>query len=396
MWQEPKIDWKSNDIPTKDDFYRIEENTKDLKENKLDIDGGDGKDVTVTFAEAATEADITSGDKLSIMFGKILKRLKNIISGTTAVGKAVTLNGLLSTIAELNFVNGVTSAIQTQLNGKAPTNHASTGTSYGIGDANNHGHVKVRNDLVGTETSGATVSPAQITALNNRLVEREQLNVVQITASGNWVVPANVYSVDLVLVGGGSSGSGGSSSGSGGVYGGGRGGNGGEIKYYNNIKVTPGQSIPIIIGAGGAGVSGTNDGNAGGATQFLNSNIFSNGGIAPSKGVGGTNGYPGTGGEYILPLLIGMGYGGGGGGTASSTSSVGGGGGGGGSSAGGTGAPNGATGGTAGTGGIAGSPAPTGSGGNAKVNSGSGGGGLGSNGSGSSGAGGSGICIIIY
>lgn len=141
--------------------------------NKLDKTG-DSKDNKVTFTEAVADADIASGDTHSTLFGKILKNLNtlresiyNIVNGGTTVGKAITLNGLLSSIAELNFVKGVTSAIQTQLNGKAPTNHASTGTGYGIGTSANYGHVKVRNDLLGTETSGATVSPAQIKVLKD-------------------------------------------------------------------------------------------------------------------------------------------------------------------------------------------------------------------------------------
>ena len=55
--------------------------------NKLDKTG-DGSDVTVTFTEASTDTDIASGDKLSILFGKILKRFTNILNGTTKVGYA--------------------------------------------------------------------------------------------------------------------------------------------------------------------------------------------------------------------------------------------------------------------------------------------------------------------
>lgn len=55
--------------------------------NKLDKTG-DGSDVTVTFTKAATDTDIASGDKLSILFGKILKRFTNILNGTTKVGYA--------------------------------------------------------------------------------------------------------------------------------------------------------------------------------------------------------------------------------------------------------------------------------------------------------------------
>ena len=55
--------------------------------NKLDKTG-DGSDVTVTFTEASTDTDIASGDKLSILFGKVLKRFTNILNGTTKVGYA--------------------------------------------------------------------------------------------------------------------------------------------------------------------------------------------------------------------------------------------------------------------------------------------------------------------
>lgn len=220
---------------------------------------GDGKDITVTFIEATTEADIASGERLSVMFGKILKKFKNIISGTTAVGKAATLDGLLSNIAELNFVKGVTSAIQTQLNGKAPTNHASTANTYGIGNASNFGHVKVRNDLAGTETEGATVSPAKIKEVSDRNV----LKTVKLTSSGNWVVPAGVYKVSVILVSGGFGGGNG--------YSGGGGGGGGAITIFCDFPVQPGQSIPYVVGAGGAGGVATNTayyGDRGGNSTF--------------------------------------------------------------------------------------------------------------------------------
>ena len=71
--------------------------------NKLDKTG-DGSDVTVTFTEAATDTDIASGAKMSILFGKILKRfstitskfttvegdISDIVDGTTTVANATT------------------------------------------------------------------------------------------------------------------------------------------------------------------------------------------------------------------------------------------------------------------------------------------------------------------
>lgn len=57
--------------------------------NKLDKTG-DGSDVTVTFTEAATDTDMASGDKLSILFGKILKRFSTITSKFTTVDNSIT------------------------------------------------------------------------------------------------------------------------------------------------------------------------------------------------------------------------------------------------------------------------------------------------------------------
>ena len=57
--------------------------------NKLDKTG-DGSDVTVTFTEAATDTDIASGAKMSILFGKILKRFSTITSKFTTVDNSIT------------------------------------------------------------------------------------------------------------------------------------------------------------------------------------------------------------------------------------------------------------------------------------------------------------------
>jgi hypothetical protein len=47
------------------------------------------------------------------------------------------------TATEIGYLDGVTSAIQTQLNGKAPTSHASTGSSYGYSTDTSAGHCRM-------------------------------------------------------------------------------------------------------------------------------------------------------------------------------------------------------------------------------------------------------------
>ena len=94
-----------------------------------------------------------------------------------------------------------------------------------------------------TVSDGASTSGNTLVTINN-LAAQVAFGTVGNT---NWTVPANVTRVDLLLVGGGGGG--------GGSLGGG-GGAGGLI-YSNNLAVTPGASIPVTVGAGGAG--GPND-----------------------------------------------------------------------------------------------------------------------------------------
>ena len=91
---------------------------------------GDGKDVIVTFTEAAIEAHITSGEKLSVMFGKILKMFK----------------------------------------GKAPNSHTSSGTTYGVGTTANYGHCKTINGLTqSSHVNGNALSAYQGKVLNDKI-----------------------------------------------------------------------------------------------------------------------------------------------------------------------------------------------------------------------------------
>jgi len=67
----------------------------------------------------------------------------------------------------------------------------------------------------------------------------------------NWTVPNGVTSISAVTIGGGGGGAIGDPS----NYG--SGGSGGGLAYGNNISVTPGESLTVIVGDGGASASGT-------------------------------------------------------------------------------------------------------------------------------------------
>ena len=100
------------------------------------------------------------------------------------------------------------------------------------------------------------------------------------SGSGNFVVPAGVYSLEVEMVGGG---------GGGGFSASAKGGGGGGY-CYKRWSVTPAQSIPYAVGA--AGTRGTNYGSPnstdGGDTTFNTTQIAEGGTKGDSAGAGGT------------------------------------------------------------------------------------------------------------
>jgi hypothetical protein len=131
---------------------------------------GDGKDVTVTFTEAATRTNIATGEKLSVLFSKVKKYFTDLKTvaftgnysdlngtpsslpangGTSAAcsGNAATATKL-QTARQINGVNfdGSSNIVVTDTT-KASINHASTGTGYGIGNEVQYGHVALQASL---------------------------------------------------------------------------------------------------------------------------------------------------------------------------------------------------------------------------------------------------------
>jgi len=108
--------------------------------------------------------------------------------------------------------------------------------------------------------------------------------------SYTFTVPNNVYYVNVLCVGGGGSG----------AYNIGKrgGGAGGGLGWKNFIPVIPGQQIPVVVGNGGAGVSGVVTGvagNNGGDSYFMDTST-----VAGFGGGGGTStGLVAQGGSYV-------------------------------------------------------------------------------------------------
>ena len=111
------------------------------------------------------------------------------------------------------------------------------------------------------------------------------------TSFGNYtfVVPAGYTSVSVVCIG--AAGSGGNLSAP--SYATGGGGGGGELRYKNNITVTPGNSYTVVVGRQYQNAAQGN-GYDGGASTFNSSTCVANGGKGgnsfPNNGAGGDGG----------------------------------------------------------------------------------------------------------
>lgn len=240
--------------------------------------------------------------KLLLSLESVINSINNIINGTTKVGNADKLDNKDS--------SEFASASHTH-SGYAPTSHAADGSTYGLGTNALYGHVALSDSLTSTsgQTSGVAATPAAIKAAHDKIIK--DYTTVVITASQSWTVPANVYSVDVFLMGGGAGGTGGGAAK--GQYTSHSGGSGGSSALYGTImgfKVTPGESIPIVIGGGGAGgnggvVSATTGsqygitGSAGGGSSFKNIGIYT----GSANGTGG-NGSVGVASNGILTSII--------------------------------------------------------------------------------------------
>ena len=114
---ESKVDTNESDIESK---------YTNLSNNKLDKTGN-ASNVTNTFAQASTLATLTSGEKLSVSLGKIMKAITDLIShignksNPHTVTKAQVGLGNVDNTSDVN--KPISTAVQAALDGKAPASH---------------------------------------------------------------------------------------------------------------------------------------------------------------------------------------------------------------------------------------------------------------------------------
>jgi hypothetical protein len=109
--------------------------------------------------------------------------------------------------------------------------------------------------------------------------------------SYNFIVPDGVYSISFVVVGAGGGGGGGSGSNSG------NGAGGGALAYRNNVAVTPGQSIAVVVGAAGNnGAKSNGSGTAGGNSSVTVGGVLTQAGGGSAGQSASVSAFGGSGG----------------------------------------------------------------------------------------------------
>lgn len=148
-WIEPFVSWLASHIPTKDDFNRIEGNILYLYVNKVTkVEGKNLSTNDYTTIEKDKLADIELGARKSMPASEILTELKTV-DGPGSGLDADTLDGNNSSAF-------------------APSSHASSDTTYGVGTTANYGHVKTINGLTqASHVNGTALSAYQGKVLND-------------------------------------------------------------------------------------------------------------------------------------------------------------------------------------------------------------------------------------
>lgn len=347
------------------------------------LDNGEGGTVQVTFndtsvdttptylnftLQTATSANEGTGSTFRVT-------ARNIEPGTTF---SYTIVGVTGTVSATDFNPTSLTRTVTWQGAKNSVSQTQDFTVTTLSDevtegAESYKVVLAETDSAGTST-GELESPT-ITINDTSLTPVTGQNDFTSPGVSNWTVPAGVTSISVLAVGGG--GGGGSVTSS--TFSSGGGGAGGTLAYANNVAVTPGETLQVLVGSGGSAASRNGNAGGGGITRLRRGGVTL---CQASGGGGAASGQPG----YASSSYVGTaGYAGGGGGGPGRAQRGGGGGGAGGySGVGGNGQNSSSF--------AAGSPGQGGGGGGGGASSSSpgvaGGGGVGILGQGTSGAGG--------
>lgn len=123
------------------------------------------KDTNTTYSNATTSANglMSSTDKT---------KLDGIATGATKN----TVENVLTSDSTTNALSAKQGkALNTAISGKAPTSHASSSTTYGVGTTSNYGHCKLANNVTtSSHTDGLALSAYQGKVLNDAISGKQK------------------------------------------------------------------------------------------------------------------------------------------------------------------------------------------------------------------------------
>ena len=243
--------------------------------NLSDLDNAATALTNLGLTATAAELNYTDGVTSNIQTQLDAKPDNLSDLGVTATSTELNiLDGVTATTTELNYVDGVTSSIQTQLDGKEPADatilkDADIGsTVLGYVAPSTSGNVLTSNGSVWQSTAPAGGGFSTL---------------VTLASSTTWTVPAGVTAIKIYVTGGGA---GGSSS----TYASGSAG-GTAIKY---LAVTAGSTIAVTIGSGGGNAA------SGGSSSAVYGGTTLTGNGGTSAGTSGSSGGSASGGDLNL------------------------------------------------------------------------------------------------
>ena len=184
-----KTNWVQNDTVEPKDMNRIEQGIADLDNGKLDKTAtatkatqlATSRTISVSGGVTGTAQSFDGTANVNIpvtavnpdVFSKAVPLAKGGTGATTAADALINL-GLTATAAELNYCDGVTSNIQTQLNNKAPASHtqaASTITGLApVATSGSYNDLANKPSIPAAVTVDTTLNASSTNAIQNGAV----------------------------------------------------------------------------------------------------------------------------------------------------------------------------------------------------------------------------------
>lgn len=223
---------------------------------------GTGNALTVNDSISDLTPFVITGDG-KVGIGKASPTVELDVNGVINANTGLQIAGVLvtATATELNFVDGVTSPIQTQLDNKAPKDSPVFTTNVTLNGPLNLGATTPGTVGQVLTSAGPGLTPTWTTPSSSS----SSVSYETFTASGTWTKPAGISPNAIVKVqmwGGG--GGGGRYS----NYNGNGGGGGGYNEYIAKASDLP-ATVAVTVGAGGLGKTGSyGSGGKGGTTSF--------------------------------------------------------------------------------------------------------------------------------